>query len=123
MFPHYHTSVYPMVAEDTLVEELAEAAAAVCAARETTIPAAVCAVSTTGVSADGFELEVTMADGSAIPVFIANDPPLRTAGQLLRKATVEMEPFGAYSKLGLRHELPSGFSIILARARDLLFTL
>ena len=63
---------------------------------------------------DGFELELTKADGYVMPkVLIPFDPPLEKAGEV-RKVAVAMH-FAAFNGLGWQYKLANGFYTGAAR--------
>ena len=68
----------------------------------------------TDVKPDGFELELTKADGYVMPkVLIPFDPPLEKAGDV-RKVAVAMH-FAAFNGLGWQYKLANGFYTGAAR--------
>lgn len=68
----------------------------------------------TDVKPDGFELELTKADGYVMPkVLVPFDPPLEKAGDV-RKVAVAMH-FAAFNGLGWQYKLANGFYTGAAR--------
>ena len=72
------------------------------------------AATMTDVKSDGFELELTKADGYVMPkVLIPFEPPLEKAGDV-RKVAVAMH-FAAFNGLGWQYKLANGFYTGAAR--------
>ena len=65
------------------------------------------AAAMTGVTAQGFELDVTVADGSVKKTLVPYSRPLKSAGDV-RKVAVEMH-FAAYNGLGVVYKLKTNF--------------